>query len=86
MAETIWDAFYEDIVLKSKDWGYEQECRLIQNGLLEDSLDENKQKIIEVVQRKCQEDNRKDFKFFQPTVPPHTRTTANLRFLYRLQR
>ncbi len=89
MAETIWDAFHQDIVLQSKDWGYEQECRLILNGLLEDSLDEkhrkltyvfaslkgmifgfrtsdeNKQKIIEVVQRKCQENHRKDFKLFQ---------------------
>ena len=30
-----WDAFYQDIILKSKDWGYEQESRLILKGLLE---------------------------------------------------
>ena len=84
-----WQDFRHDITLKSKDWEYEQECRLILNGLLEDSLDdhrrtltydfsslkgiifgirtsdEDKVKTLEVIERKCREHGRTEFKFYQ---------------------
>ncbi len=87
--KNYWDNFFRDITIKTKDWAYEQEYRLI----LSDSLgefseannreltynfnslkgiifgikisDEDRLKIIDVVQRKCRENNRTDFKFFQ---------------------
>ena len=89
-----WADYERDIILKSRDWEHEQECRLVLHGLLEDSLDdrrrtlkygfhslkgiifgirtseEDKIKIIEVLYRKCQENNRADFKFFQAYYSP----------------
>ena len=91
--EDYWDAFYRDIVAKTKDWSHEHEHRLILNGLLGeldkrqrtvtydfDSLkgiifgakasDENKKKIIDVIERKCRERGRTDFKLFQAYYSP----------------
>ena len=87
--ERYWSGFERDIVLKSKDWDHEKECRLILHGLLDDTLDdchrtltydfkslkgvifgmktsdENKVKIIEVIEKKCRESDRTDFQFHQ---------------------
>ena len=84
-----WNDFQRDISIKSKDWEYEQECRLILHGLLDSSLDnrrrsltykfdslkgiifgirtsdQDKLNIIDIIQRKCQVDERSDFQFFQ---------------------
>lgn len=92
--KTYWDAFYRDITFKTNDWEHEQECRLILNGLLEESLDdrrrsltydfdslkgvifgirttdENKMKVIEIIQEKCRETNRNDFEFYQAYYDP----------------
>ena len=87
--KSYWEDFFRDITIKTKDWAYEQEYRLI----LSDSLgefseannreltynfnslkgiifgikisDEDRLKIIDIIQRKCRENNRTDFKFFQ---------------------
>ena len=87
--KSYWDNFFHDITIKTKDWAYEQEYRLIlEDGLSEfnkgsdqtltyhfNSLkgvifgirtsDENRKKIIEIIERKCVKYNRTDFKFFQ---------------------
>ncbi|MYB00495.1 DUF2971 domain-containing protein [Candidatus Poribacteria bacterium] len=84
-----WNKFFRDITIKTKDWAYEQEYRLIlEDGLSEfnkrsdrtltydfNSLkgiifgirtsDEDKRKIIEIIEKKCEKYNRADFKFFQ---------------------
>ena len=89
-----WADYERDIMLKSKDWEHEQECRLVLHGLLGDSLDErfrtltydfnslkgiifgirtsyeDKMKTIEIIQRKCQENKRTDFTFFQAYYSP----------------
>ena len=86
--------FRRVITTKTKDWEYEQECRLIlEDGSDEfdeennraltynfNSLkgiifginisDEDKLKIIEILQRKCKENSRTDFKFFQAYYSP----------------
>ena len=83
------DRFYRAITIKTKDWEYEREYRLIlddrsdafdeeKNRILTYNLnslkgiifgikttDEDKLRVIEIVQRKCKENNRTDFKFFQ---------------------
>jgi hypothetical protein len=87
--KSYWENFFRDITIKTRDWEYEQEYRLI----LGDSLgefdeaddrkltydfhslkgiifgikisDEDKRKIIEIIEKKCDEYNRTDFKFFQ---------------------
>jgi len=90
-----WDDFIGDICIKNTDWKYEQECRLILHGVLQDELSENerlwsykfeslkgiifgirtsdadKLKAIEIIQRKCLESNRTDFKFYQACYSPH---------------
>lgn len=87
--KSYWDNFFRDITIKTRDWAYEQEYRLIlADGLSEfdekkdrtltynfNSLKgiifgintsiEDKMRIIEIIQRKCGENNRADFKFFQ---------------------
>ena len=83
-----WENFYSSIIIKTKDWSYEQEHRLIICGItgdLEESQRvlnydfnslkgiifgtntylEDKLRIIEIIKRKCREENRIDFKFFQ---------------------
>ena len=87
--KNYWNNFFRDVSVKTKDWSYEQEYRLIlEDGLSEfggkddriltydfSSLKgiifgmrtstEDKLKVIDVVQRKCLENSRTDFKFFQ---------------------
>ena len=87
--EGYWSEFERDITIKSKDWEYEAESRLILNGGMDGLLeygqrtmtydfnslkglifgirttDEDKLRIFEVIQRKCSEENRNDFKFYQ---------------------
>ena len=87
--ESYWDNFSHDIIIKTKDWEYEQESRLILYSLLS-NLDDKRQRtltydfnslkgiifgintsgsdkleIIEIIERKCQKNNRTDFKFYQ---------------------
>ena len=33
-----WDTFYKNILIKTKDWEYEKEYRLILSGLLDDEI------------------------------------------------
>ncbi len=86
--KSYWDDFYDSISIKTKDWNYEQEHRLILDGLLGNlektqralnydfnslkgiifgmrTSEEDKLRIIEIIKRKCMEENRIDFKFFQ---------------------
>ena len=89
-----WERFYRDIVIKSKDWEYENEYRLILSDGLVDYSDkknrtltydfnsleglifgmntENKDKIrvIEIIEEKCKEHGRSDFKFYQAYYSP----------------
>ncbi len=84
-----WDSFYRDILIKSKDWSYENEYRLILSSTLDDFIDprdrtlnydfsslkgiifgintktEHKLEIMEIIERKCIENGRVDFKFYQ---------------------
>lgn len=84
-----WKNFYRDITVKSKDWAYENEHRLILSSSFDsfaDSKDrsltyefkslkgiifgiktktEDKLKIIKIIEGKCRENNRDDFKFYQ---------------------
>ena len=91
--EDYWDAFYRDIVSKTKDWSHEHEHRLILSGLLGEldqkqrtvtydfnslkgiifgskTADQDKKKIIELIERKCREQGRNDFKLFQAYYSP----------------
>ena len=87
--KSYWANFFRDITIKTKDWKFEQEYRLIlEDGLSQfddkkdrtlnydfNSLkgiifglktsDEDKLKIIEIVEEKCRKNNRTDFKLFQ---------------------
>ena len=87
--KSYWDNFFRDITIKTRDWAYEQESRLILgHGLIEfsgkkdriltykfESLkgiifgirtpDEDKLEIINIIEKKCRENNLTDFKFFQ---------------------
>ena len=89
-----WQTFHRDIAIKTSDWAYEQECRLVLTTVLDESLDqqartcnyefgslqgiifgirmpdEDKYKIIEVIERKCREHNRTDFRFCQAYYSP----------------
>ena len=84
-----WNTFYAKTTIKTRDWEYEQESRLILYSLIGDlsepeyrkltynfsslkgvifgirTPDFDKLKIIETIQKKCQEKNRTDFGFFQ---------------------
>ena len=87
--KSYWNNFFRDIIIKIKDWAYEQEYRLVlEDGLSEfdgkddriltydfvslkgvifgmNTFTEDKMKIIDIIQRKCQENNQTDFKYFQ---------------------
>ena len=87
--ENYWDNFYPNITIKTKDWEYEQESRLLLYSMIGDlseprcrtltydfsslkgiifgirTPDSGKLKIIETIRKKCQENNRTDFEFFQ---------------------
>ncbi|MGP5435842.1 hypothetical protein [Psychrobacter alimentarius] len=84
-----WDSFYKGILIKSKDWSYENEYRLILSSTLDDFSDpkdrtlnydfsslkgiifgiktkiEHKLEIMRIIDNKCNENDRSDFKFYQ---------------------
>ena len=92
--ERIWDQFYHDITIKTKDWKYEQEYRLTLRGIPghyddEESRklsyefnslkgvifgiktsDEHRSSIIKIIQKRCRENNRTDFKYYQAYYSP----------------
>ena len=92
--KSYWEDFLRDITIKTKDWAYEQEYRLIlEDGLSEfnngsdrtltydfnllkgiilgiKTSDEDKRKMIEIIEKKCDKYNRTDFKFFQAYYSP----------------
>ena len=94
--KNYWDSFYRDITAKTKDWKYEQECRLIlEDGLRQfdkkksrkltydfNSLigiifgiktsEENRLRIVKIIQEKCKKHKRTDFKFYQAEYSPET--------------
>ena len=86
--EAYWERFYPALSVKTFDWKYEQETRLILNGLLGDldkqsrvltydfsslkgiifgirTPDSEKLKVIEIISKKCHENDRNDFELFQ---------------------
>ena len=89
--DTYWKKFYCDITTKTKDWAYEQECRLILGKEIRrqrvhreeirtrtydfNSLkgiifgiktsDEDKLRIIKIIQEKRKQHKQTDFKFYQ---------------------
>ena len=86
--ERYWEHFYPTLSVKSNDWEYERETRLVLFSLLGDldkrsrkltynfdslkgiifgirTSDSDKQEVIEIIRKKCRENNRSDFKFFQ---------------------
>ena len=90
-----WDNFYHSISIKSKDWSYEQEHRLVLGGIVGEleksqrtlnydfsslkgiifgmrTSEEDKHKIIEIIERKCREEKRTDFEFFQAYYFPES--------------
>ena len=91
-----WDEFLRDITIKSKDWKYEQEYRLILAENLSrldeeesrtltynfnslkgiifgiNTPDDDKLRIIEIVQKKCEKYKRTDFKSYQAYYSPET--------------
>ena len=92
--KSYWENFYRDITMKTRDWEYEQEYRLILRSRWSrldeqknrtraynfNSLkgivfgiktsDEDRIRIIEIVERKCKDNNRTNFKFFQAYYSP----------------
>jgi len=92
--KNYWTNFHRDILIKSKDWEYEGEYRIVlADGLnsYDDKKDrllkydwnslegvifgiktktEDKVKIMKIIERKCKELNRKDFKFYQARYSP----------------
>lgn len=87
--DKYWKNFYRDIVVKSRDWKYENEYRLILASSLDsfskeksrvlkynfeslkglifgiNTKKEDKIKVMNVIEKKCKETGRKDFKFYQ---------------------
>jgi len=87
--ERYWDNFYRDVTVKSKDWAYENEHRLILASSLDSfsapkdrslnyefsslkgiifgikTTTEDKLKVIKIIEEKCIETSRDDFKFYQ---------------------
>lgn len=92
--EKYWGNFYRDVTIKSKDWSYENEHRLILASSLDSFSDpkdrslkyefsslggiifgiktttEDKLKVIEIIEKKCREAGRDDFKFYQAHYSP----------------
>ena len=92
--KNYWNNFYRDIPIKTRDWEYEQEHRLIlHNRWNEDdekkdrtltynfkslkgiilgirTSDEDRLRIMKIIERKCRENNQSDFKFFQAYYSP----------------
>ncbi len=89
-----WSNFHRDILIKSDDWKYEKEYRLILTSNLSSFSDkkdrllqydfhsleglifgiktslEDKIKIVKIIERKCKELGRKDFKLYQARYSP----------------
>lgn len=89
-----WENFYRDVTVKSKDWSYENEHRLILASSLDSfsapkdrslnyefsslkgiifgikTTTEDKLKVIEIIEKKCVETDRDDFKFYQAHYSP----------------
>lgn len=87
--EKYWDNFYKNITIKTQDWSYEQEYRLIMSYFMRSEIkiedralqydfsqlkgiifgiktsNKDKAKIISIIQKKCCEHGRNDFKFYQ---------------------
>jgi hypothetical protein len=92
--EQYWKNFYRDITVKSKDWAYENEHRLILSSSFDSFADpkdrsliydfkslkgiifgiktktEDKLEIIKIIESKCRENNRDNFKFYQARYSP----------------
>ncbi len=92
--ENYWENFYRDVTVKSKDWSYENEHRLILASSLDSFSDpkdrslnyefsslkgiifgikttrEDKLKVIKIIEKKCRETDRDDFKFYQAHYSP----------------
>ncbi|HDD9131362.1 TPA: DUF2971 domain-containing protein, partial [Escherichia coli] len=92
--ESYWNNFYRDITIKTKDWEYENEHRLILSSSLFDFSEskdrvltydfnslqgiifgiktkiEDKIKIMKIIENKCRENSRSDFKFYQAYYSP----------------
>lgn len=87
--KNYWEDFYKGITVKSKDWRYENESRLILNSNISaysnsknrslnyefsqlegiifgiNTSIEDKMRIIKVIEKKCEDNKRDDFKFYQ---------------------
>lgn len=92
--DQYWKNFYRDITIKSKDWAYENEHRLILSSSFDSFADakdrsltydfkslkgiifgiktktEDKLEIIKIIESKCRENKRDDFKFYQARYSP----------------
>ncbi|MCI7841205.1 DUF2971 domain-containing protein [Klebsiella pneumoniae] len=95
--ESYWNNFYRDITIKTKDWEYENEHRLVLSSSLFDFSErkdrvltydfnslqgiifgiktktEDKIKIMKVIENKCGENSRADFKFYQAYYSPENK-------------
>lgn len=84
-----WNNFFRDITVKTEDWEYEKEYRIILSSSLDSysnkesriftydfqslagivfgikTSTEDKIKILKIIEKKCEETGRKDFKLFQ---------------------
>ena len=87
--ENYWNNLYPNITIKTRDWKYEHESRLILASMLTDlsdgrrrtltynfsslkgiifgisTPDNDKLRVIETIHKKCRENKRTDFEFFQ---------------------
>ncbi|MEN3978257.1 DUF2971 domain-containing protein [Acinetobacter sp. CWB-B33] len=97
-----WDNFIKRNTIKSKDWSYENEYRLILNGNFHDftdkklrtlyydfeslvglifgisTKDEDKLKIMNIIEKKCRESKRSDFNFYQAYYSPRDKCIKHL--------
>ena len=106
---SYWANFQRDITIKTRDWQYEEEERLILYSLLSPELDdsqreltyefdsligivfgikmsdENKLKVMEVIERKCRKLGRREFNFYQayysPTDGDIQKREVNIKFV-----
>ena len=107
--KSYWENFLRDITIKTRDWQYEEEERLILYSSLLPELDEdnraltydfssltgivfgikmtdeNKLKVMEVIERKCRKLGRREFKFYQayysPTDGDIQKREVNIKFV-----
>ena len=91
---SYWENFYRDLTIKSRDWQFEEEERLVLYSSLWPELDdcqrtltyefesltgiifgvntseEDKLMVMKVIERKCREIGRTEFKFYQAYYSP----------------